>query len=154
MDTRIVDTKSVGARLTAVASADLDVAEIGPWMSRVYGEVARFLEADHSGPAGPPFARYHRLDEERFHIEAGFPVTTAVEGCNGVRGSSLPGGTVAVITHLGPYEQMEATYHALWSWIESRGGHPEGDPWEVYFSHLDEPSDTWRTEIVQPYRPN
>ena len=30
--------------------------------------------------AGPPFARYHRLDDSQFEVEAGFPLVEAVEG--------------------------------------------------------------------------
>ena len=50
---------------------------------------------------------------------------------------------------------MAPAYQALASWVSSHGGEPAGDPWEVYFSDpASEPDPaTWRTEIVQPYRP-
>jgi effector-binding domain-containing protein len=140
---------------TAIRTATLAVAEIGPWLVETFGRVAGVVTARGSYPSGPPFARYHRLAADGFAVEAGFPVSTAIEADGDVRPSQLPGGPVAVIVHTGPYEQMEPAYEALASWISSRGGEPAGDPWEVYFSDpASEPDPaTWRTEIVQPYRP-
>jgi effector-binding domain-containing protein len=87
----------------------------------------------------------------RFHVEAGFPVGRAIYGTDEIVGSSLPGGTVAITTHVGSYDGMEATYEALATWLDSRGSVPMGDPWEIYFSEPTDPPGTWRTDIVQPY---
>lgn len=72
-----------------------------------------------------------------------------------VRPSSLPGGTVATTMHVGSYDQMEPAYEALAQWVKEHGQELAGDPWEVYFSDPSVEPDpaTWRTEIVQPYRP-
>ncbi len=139
---------------TAVADAALPVAEIGPWMAKAYHAVATALAAQGVDPVGPPFARYHRLEEDRTTIEAGFPVARAIDGVDDVRPSSLPGGPAATAMHVGPYEAMELTYDALLAWIRQHGGEPAGDAWEVYLSDPREEPDpaTWRTEIVQPYR--
>ncbi len=138
----------------AVCRATLSVAEIGPWLRRSYGAVAEWLAAQHAGPAGPPFARYHRLGDGRFTVEAGFPATRPVEGSGDVRPSELPGGPVASTVHTGPYDQMEPGYQAVASWVTDHGGEITGDAWEVYFSDPSTQPDpaTWRTEIIQPYR--
>lgn len=138
----------------AVVTATLPVAEIGPWLAETYQAVASVIAAHGAGPAGPPFARYHKLDDGRFAVEAGFPVVVAVAAEDGIRPSELPGGPVAVTTHIGSYEQMPAAYEALASWVGDHGGEPAGDPWEVYFSDPSAQPDpaTWRTDIVQPYR--
>lgn len=150
-----IQSRTGPEQLTAVMTATLPVAEIGPWLARAYGAIASVIQAGGGYPAGPPFARYHRLASDGFAVEAGFPVSAAIDTEGDVRLSHLPGGPAAVIVHIGPYEQMAPAYEALASWVRSHGDEPAGDPWEVYFSDpASEPDPaTWRTEIVQPYRP-
>ncbi len=140
---------------TAVGRATLTVQELPSWLGRTFGAVARALGARGAGPAGPPFARYHRLGDDRFSVEAGFPAAAAIEAAGDVLPSELPGGRVAVTVHTGPYDQMEPAYQALSSWVTGQGGDLAGDAWEVYFSDPATQPDpaTWRTEIVQPYIP-
>lgn len=69
-------------------------------------------------PAGPPFARYHRLEDDRFAVEAAFPVSSfpvsRMIGAGGdVRSAALPGGSVARTVHVGPYDEMEPAFGAL-----------------------------------------
>ena len=154
MMTYEISARTRQAQPAAVMTATLPVAEIGPWLAKTYGTVASVIAAHGACPAGPPFARYHQLAEDRFAIEAGFPVGAAIEADGDVRPAQLPGGLVAVTVHVGPYEQMAAAYQALASWISSHGGEPAADPWEVYLTDpASEPDPaTWRTEITQPYR--
>jgi len=151
MDTRIIDTKSIGSRKTAVRIAELDVEALAEWLPETFEIVARHLDETGDPPIGPPFARYRRLGPRRFRVEAGFPVGRAIYGTDEIVGSSLPGSTVAITTHVGSYDGMEATYEALATWLDSRGSVPMGDPWEIYFSEPTDPPSTWRTDIVQPY---
>lgn len=139
---------------TAVMIATLSVDEIGPWLGTAYDTVSRVVAADQGGPAGPPFARFHRHADGEFTVEAGFPVAREIGPVNEVQPSELAGGAVATTVHIGPYDQMEPGYEALLSWIAEHGCEPAGDAWEVYFSDPAEEPDPsgWRTEIVQPYR--
>lgn len=152
MRNRVIETRSLGTRPTLVAEATLDVSDIGPWLGEVYGEIEAHLSRIGERPCGPPFARYHLVSAGRFRVEAGFPVSSHITGRGEVRESSLPGGTVAIVTHIGPYDEMEGSYRTLASWIESRGATPTGDAWEVYYSGPTAPPESWRTEIVQPYQ--
>lgn len=138
---------------TAVVTATLPVAAIGPWLAKSYGAIASALAAHGSVPAGPPFARYHQLGDGMFSVEAGFPVVTAVDAADGISPSALPGGPVAVTTHIGPYEEMPPAYEALAAWVGDHGGAPAGDPWEVYLGDPSVQPDpaAWRTDVVQPY---
>ncbi len=67
------------AQPTAVARAMLSVPKIGPRLGKAYGEIAGVLAEQGRAPAGPPFTRYHPLRTGRHNVEAGFPVTTAIE---------------------------------------------------------------------------
>ena len=139
---------------TAVAEAVLDVAEIGAWLGRHYGTIAGVLAAQGRVPAGPPFARYRPEPGGRFHVEAGFPVGTAIEPADGVRPSTLPAGPVVETVHVGSYETMEPAYGALASWVHEHDGEPAGAAWEVYLTSPEAQPDpgSWCTEVVQPYR--
>jgi len=134
MKTHEIHSEVRQAQPTAVVTAVLPVAEIGTWLANAFSTLATVIGAHGAIPAGPPFARYHRLPEDRFAVEAGFPVCTAIEADGDVRPSRLPGGPVAVTVHVGSYDEMVPAYEALASWLSSRGGEPAGDPWEVYFS--------------------
>lgn len=141
---------------TAVASATLDVTEIGPWLSTVYDAVARTIITQGTSITGPPFARYHALGDASFDVEAGFPVTAPINSTDEVHPSSLPGGPAACTIHEGPYDSMEPAYQALTTWLTTQNAAAAGDPWEIYFSDPTTNPDpsTWRTEVVQPYTPN
>jgi effector-binding domain-containing protein len=141
---------------TAVMRARLSVPEIGPWFGATVGRLAGWLAARGVPIVGPPFARYHvdDLGAERFGVEAGFPIGGPVDGDEGVVASSLPGGSVAVTVHVGPYEDLPAAYDSVYTWITERGGRPAGDMWEVYETDPGEHPDpaTWRTRVFVPFR--
>ncbi|HEY4584431.1 MAG TPA: GyrI-like domain-containing protein [Acidimicrobiia bacterium] len=151
-----VSSRTLQEQPTLVMTAKAAVAEIPGLLGKAYTAVAE--RAGRSGRAltGPPFARYRPLDDEyaEFEIEAGFPVDQPAEGGGEVVASTLPGGAAAVVTHVGPYDQMKPAYEAVETWIVEHDSQPEGAPWEVYYSDPVEQTDpaTWRTEIVQPYK--
>jgi effector-binding domain-containing protein len=89
------------------------VPEIGPWLGRAYGEITGVLADQGRQSAGPPYARHHVLGNGRFDVEAGFPVSTAIEPAGAVRPGVLPAGPVAVTVHIGPYDAMEPAYARL-----------------------------------------
>lgn len=152
MKTDQVHSQTRQRQPTAVATATLPVAEIGPWLSKTYGAIACVIAESGAVPAGPPFARYHRLAEDRFAVEAGFPVSTAIDADGDVQPSELPGGPVAVTVHIGPYAEMARAYEALASRVSSHRGEPAGDPWEVYFSDPAREPDpaTWPPRSCSP----
>ena len=66
----------------------------------------------------------------------------------------LPAGTVATVTHMGPYDTLPQTWASLAEWIGSQGLQPAGAPWEVYVTDPGaEPDQSkWRTDIFFPVR--
>ena len=138
---------------TAAMFTTLGVDEIGPWLGTAYGTVAGYLGRFGVGPVGMPYARYHRRDDGRFDVEAGFAATTPVPGEGDVEPSEFPAGDVAVTVHVGPYDDMAPAYDAIAAWLAGHHAVAAGDPWEVYFTDPSEVPDPaqWRTEVVQPY---
>jgi len=154
MHTYEIRPQNRNEQLTAVVEATLPISEIGPWLGRHYGTIAGVLAARGQVPAGPPFARYHPETDDRFRVEAGFPVAAAIDPVDDVHPSTLPGGPMAETMHIGPYDAIEPAYGALASWVHEHDGELAGDAWEIYFTSPAEHPDpaTWRTEIVQPYK--
>lgn len=156
MTTYLVRSEQRATQPTAVRRAELTVDDLPPWLSETFTRVPVFLAAHGSYPAGPPFARYHQVGIGRFQVEAGFPVTSLIEGRGDVHPATLPGGSVAITLHIGHFAEVAPGHQAVADWIAAHGGEPLGDSWEVYFSDpktQDDP-ESWRTEIVQPYRVN
>ncbi|EHR52505.1 transcriptional regulator, effector-binding domain/component [Saccharomonospora marina XMU15] len=154
MRTYSISSETLPEQPTLVARATLFVDEIGPWLGQAYQRIAEVIAGSDSYPIGPPFARYRMLDDDRFDIEAGFPIPAPVEGRGDVHASALPGGPAAITVHVGGYDEMEPAYEALASWVADHGGELAGDAWENYLTNPEEEPDpgSWRTEIVQPYR--
>ncbi|MFD0886839.1 MerR family transcriptional regulator [Streptosporangium algeriense] len=75
-----------------------------------------------------------------FPVEMGEPIPVAVAAefggpaPRGTRPYILPGGVFAGAVHVGPYEQIDLTAHALLAWCAERGHTPDGPIREVYLS--------------------
>ncbi|MEN3536748.1 GyrI-like domain-containing protein [Microbispora sp. ZYX-F-249] len=94
--------------------------------------VARLLAAPMT--AAPALVGLFPLD----YGEA-VPVAVALTGPDlpdvpGARPDILPGGAFAAATHLGPYDHVPLTAHALLTWCAERGHVPTGPLREVYVS--------------------
>jgi len=115
------------ARRLLVVRATCPVEEIG---AATTGCITR-LAAAGAVSSGPVWGLFPVDLEPEMNIAAG------VESGGTAPGTSvevLPGGTVAVATHLGAYEQLPLTYHALFAWIHERGLLPYGPVREAYLT--------------------
>lgn len=99
-----------------------------------------------------PFSRYFAIEGPGLDMESGFIVDgPIVQGLGRVEVVRLPGGEMAVATHVGPYDRLHETYHAMEGWLAEQGRIAGGPMWEVY---LDDPQsvapEALRTEVVIP----
>jgi effector-binding domain-containing protein len=138
-------------RETAVIAIEVTPDEIGPAVGAAIMEVEAAMRTAGVDLGGPPFARYLAF-EPRIKAEIGFPVLRPAPDVGRVVPGRLPGGRVASIVHVGPYDTLERTYGELIRWLAEMGIHPAGALWEVYWSDPEEEPDpaTWRTEIFAP----
>ena len=135
----------------AVVRGHLTTEQIPDFLGGAFGEAAGAAAAQGLSLAGPPVARYSVPDEGRFDIEAGFPLSGAVDAVGRVQPSTLTGGTVARTTHVGSYDSVAEAYQAVDTFLTDNGYEPSGAPWECY---LDEPEvENPRTEVIFPCRP-
>jgi len=114
----------------AVLRAQVSHDAIADFMGRAFGAVLAAIGGE-AGVAGPPFARYE-FAPEGFMIEAGFPVIDEVPAGSDVEVTSLPGGVVATLMHVGPYDELGGAYGFLEKWLTDHGYAPSGGPWESY----------------------
>jgi AraC family transcriptional regulator len=138
-------------RETAVIVIDVPPADIGPAVGGAIGEVEAAMRTAGVDLGGPPFARYLAF-EPTIRAEIGFPVLRPAPDIGRVIPGRLPGGRVASIVHIGPYDTLERSYSELVRWLAELGLHPSGPLWEVYWSDPEEEPDpaAWRTEIFAP----
>ena len=136
----------LGIRTTAT----LD--KLGVVMGPLFGEVYGYIQQTGQAPAGMPFAIYHSMDGETVEVECGMPVDSPMAGTARVQAGELPAGTMATVTHMGPYEGLGHTWAALTEWIRSQGLEGVAAPWEVYVTDPGtEPDQSkWRTDIFFP----
>lgn len=149
-----VEDRTLVEQPTLVVREKLPVADIPAFLGRAYGMIGAVMGRAGGKMAGMPFARYTRLGEAEFEVEAGFPLVAPVDGSGEVEAATLPSGPAAAVWHIGPYETLEVTYGAVEAWLAERSLEPDGPPWEAYYSDPHDQPDpaTWRTEIVQPYK--
>lgn len=138
-------------RETAVVPIDVPPEEFPDAIGHAIGEVATAMGAAGVDLAGPPFARYLAFGP-RIRAEVGFPVQRPAPDVGRVVAGRLPGGRVASVVHVGPYDGLAETYGLLTRWLGELGLRMTGDMWEVYWSDPETDPDpaTWRTEIFAP----
>lgn len=115
-------------------------------------EVWKHIESEGKTPAGPPFTRYHAIEESRVLLEAGLPVPEEMQGRGRIEAGVLPGGEAVATDHFGPYEDLPAAGEALDTWIEQHDREAAGPCWEVYWTDPGSEPDPqkWRTEVLRP----
>ncbi|WP_433176056.1 MerR family transcriptional regulator [Actinoallomurus sp. CA-150999] len=117
-----VSLVSEPARRVVMAREVADQEEIGAVTSAC---VVRLIEA--TGPPTSPLVGLFPLD-----LSPRVEVAVAAEAEDGP--DILPGGVYASATHIGPYDQLALTGHALFAWVTAHGHTPLGPLREVYIS--------------------
>lgn len=148
------ETRRVEAQPILGIRATSTMEKLPEILGSLFGEVYEYIQQSGQQPTGMPFSRYHSMDGGTVDLECGMPVASAMEGTGRVQAGELPAGTVATVTHLGPYDNLPQSWSALTEWMGSQGLQPAGAPWEVYATDPGaEPDQSkWRTDIFFPVR--
>lgn len=108
----------------AAIRSEVSMQEIPAVLPPLVPEVFAWLGKNNVTPAGPPFFRYLACNPgNRFMVEVGVPVATAVNGDDRVQGGSFPTGRYAKVTHLGSYDRLKEAHMFLEAWVEKNGLH-------------------------------
>ncbi len=147
-------TREIGAQPILGIRITAKMSELGQIMGPLFGEVVAHIQRKGQHPAGMPFAIYYGMEGGEVDVECGVPTASSMEGGGRIRSGELPAGTVATVTHMGPYDDLRETWAALTEWMSSQGLVPVGAPWEVYVTDpgAEPDSSKWRTDIFFPVR--
>ncbi len=123
-------------------------------------EIAIYAMENNIAITGPPVFMCHERSKEAAmkadqegsaDIEIGFPVAQGTRPGPGMKVYTLPGGRMARIIHLGPYEACEPTYLKLYARIGERGMKITGPIREIYHNDPREVTpEEIMTEILAP----
>ncbi|MFI6028999.1 MerR family transcriptional regulator [Amycolatopsis magusensis] len=143
-----VTLTAVPERRLRVVRASADPDDFG---ASIAGCVSQLAVAFERGgvPWRPPLVGLYPLDLDaaRVPMAVGIEVNeeTFAAGLPSTEPELLPAGTAATVKHIGPYEDLSLSYHALLSWVYEHGHEPSGPAVETY---LTDPAGTAPEELV------
>lgn len=153
-----ISIEEVPEQRAAVIDYRVPVEAISAAMGQVFGELMAVLARQGAVIAGTPFSSYP--DEQpdaqgRWRVITGFPIREPIIDEGRVTNHLLPGGTVAVATHVGPYDTLADTYREMQGALPALGYLPAGPMREYYLTDpTDEPDPAqWRTAVHWPVAP-
>jgi effector-binding domain-containing protein len=121
------------------------------FFGRAFHAVASAAAAQGVTLVGPPLGIYFGMPAETIDVGGGFPTDRPIDADDGVIAFTLPGGRAAQVLHVGPYDQMEATYNALMAWSAEQGLNLGPLMWECYLTEPDPAAqEATQTLIVWP----
>jgi effector-binding domain-containing protein len=126
------------------------VQDLPTLFGKVIGEIMKYLGELGERPAGMPYSAYYNLDMQNLDVEIGFPVAHKLAGKGEIQASEIPGGKLASVMHVGPYDKMGAAYDALTQWVKAQGLETTGVAYELYYTGPETPPQDTRTEILFP----
>jgi len=146
-----IEVHDLHPREVAIVRIEVTVPEMPQAFGEAIGEIERRMAEAGVEVSGPPFARYLAFGP-RIVAEIGCPVWRPAPHVGRVYPGQLPGGRVATILHVGPYDGLATTYSMLERWLDETGSKAAGPMWEVYWSDPEAEPDpaTWRTVIHVP----
>lgn len=84
---------------------------------------------------------------DKIRYDAAVAVNHAVEPEGEFGVMELAGGTYAVVTHKGPYEELGKTYQQIYGgWLPASGYHPRDEP--AFEQYLNSPQNTRKEELL------
>ncbi len=146
--------QTIEPRTVASIRTVIDKDRISENLAQLLTEVMRVLGEQGVDPAGPPFSRYHRIDNEKneIDIEAGIPVRAPLKASGRVEPGELPGGKVALTWHVGPYTELPRSYARLEAWMRAQELAAGGAFWEIYWTDpgIEPDPEDWKTQVLWP----
>jgi effector-binding domain-containing protein len=138
---------------TASVSVTTDPRVVWQTIRQIHEVVMDVVGAQGLAPAGPLFARYHRVGLQ-IDVEAGMPLAQAVQVDGVVVPGTLPAGPALHLVHTGDHASLNVARDALEACRAYRGYRSVGGPWECYVvGPLDsDDSSEWLTEIYLAVR--
>lgn len=134
-----IQIREVPQQAFAAIRGQANAHNIGDRIMALLSEVWAFLKDTDVGDTGHNVVIYSDeaskallLTEAEVLIEVGGQVATPFENQGRVVGSAIPGGRVATVVHIGPYQQLPEAHTAVCKWCAEHGHVLAGPNWEIY----------------------
>ena len=125
-----------------------EAQDISAEMASGFHDLMVFVGQNQIDVVGPPLSIYSSFDETETEFDVAFPISKedAIKIPTGedIKAGETPGGKVMKSLHKGPYENLAATYQALFARAAAEGLNP-GISWEYY---LNDPGQTPQEELL------
>jgi effector-binding domain-containing protein len=128
-----VSVKQLAPVSVAVVRRRVGKGEIPAFVMSSCGKVWNHLKAQNIR-GGHNIAIYW---DGAIHVEAGVETDAPFAESNEVVRSATPSGTVASVTHFGPYNGLRAAHETIDKWCQDNG-YRSGPQWEVYGHWVEE----------------
>lgn len=144
--------KELNAQPTLAIQTRTPVQNLPKILGESYTAIMEYMGELEEQPVGAPFVMYYNMDIQDLDIEIGFPVSKKFSDKGNIKVGEFPGGKIASLVFIGPYDKMEPAYNALSKWIEDNGFEATGVAIERYFSGPETPPEEIKTEILLPLK--
>ena len=124
-----VRLEQLGSRPLAVVRRRASSRELARVVPDACGLVWSVVRAQKLTGAGRQVALYW---DDQINLEVGVELDTPIVGHDEVVSSATPAGTIATLTHLGPYNRLHEAHHAVRHWCANHGYELAGPNWEIY----------------------
>ena len=128
MSVSAVEVQAMASVPLAVVRRQAEPAELAALVPEGCGIVWQAVKAQKAA-AGRHVAIYW---DASIRLEVGVELLGPFDDDGEVVRSATPAGTVASITHLGPYDGLGTAHEAVRRWCEAHGHRPAGPSWEIY----------------------
>lgn len=127
-------------------------SDLPAFIGAAFGELYGHLPLLGVPPAGEPFVLYHAFGPDGIDAEACVPYIGDIATSGRITARVLPGGVVAEVLHVGPYDELHFAHAALSGWVAQHGFEPAGPVRERYLNEPgpDVPPAAYRTVIQIP----
>lgn len=117
-----------------------DVVANYPAQGALWNELEAYLQQHQIKPVGPCFTIDYEMEykESDVELEVCEPIDVDLQGNERVSVRELPGGQMASLMHVGPYDTLSEAYAALIGWIQQNGYRIIGHGREIYIRNAAE----------------
>lgn len=149
-----IEKKMLAPQPALVMRRTIQPDGIAQALSEMFPLVIGHALGSGAGIAGPPFARYLKMDGNEWIIEAGVAIAGAAPAAGAIVPETLPGGPAAVTIHSGRYDKLRDAHMAVHEWLKAESVEAAGPPRESYLTdpgQFPDPKD-WKTEVLVPLK--
>lgn len=137
-------------------SRDHPMGDLESLFDSTFGALFPALGGQGLQPAGPAFALYHRAPTGTVDVEVGIPVDRPMDAPDRTNAdvpltpSVLPAGRLAMVSHLGPYADLDKAWDGFLDELTAAGHQPTLPFWEFYVTEPTPDTDpaSLRTDLV------